>query len=203
MACIYKHTFPNGAIYIGMTDMKPEDRWLNGWGYKNCPLMFNAILKYGWDNVTHEILLDGLDIETARQIESCQIALHSVISTMLYNIQSIPAQSLAQNNTHYIEVCTEKTPKRAHAQNTPHNTPRKYLKDYIVPLTQKPYYERSVPIDVYDLTGTYITTYPSAKIASEELHVNGGDIISCCKGVKADGKRKYQAKGYIFRYSTV
>lgn len=202
MACVYKHTFPNGAIYIGITDMKPEDRWLNGWGYKTCPLMFNAILKYGWDNVKHEILLDDLDIETARQIESCQIALHSAINTILYNIQSIPAQMLAQNNAQYIDTNTIKLPKSAqHPQNT--TIKRTNLKDYIVPLTEKPYYEHSVPIDVYTLDGTFICTYPSAKIAAEELGVNHGDLISCCKGVKADGKAKYQVKGYIFRYGKV
>ena len=51
MSCVYKHIFPNGAIYIGRTSMSPEDRWLNGWGYKQNPLAFNAILKYGWDNI--------------------------------------------------------------------------------------------------------------------------------------------------------
>lgn len=26
---VYKHTAPNGKIYIGITSMKPENRWNN------------------------------------------------------------------------------------------------------------------------------------------------------------------------------
>lgn len=28
---VYKHTFPNGKVYIGMTGQEPEKRWANGW----------------------------------------------------------------------------------------------------------------------------------------------------------------------------
>jgi hypothetical protein len=54
---------------------------------------------------------------------------------------------------------------------------------------------------VYDLTGAYITTYESAKVAAQSTGVNMGDVTSCCKGVKADGKARYQCKGFIFRYA--
>ena len=102
MACVYKHTFPNGAVYIGRTNMSPEDRWLNGWGYKNCPLMFNAILRFGWENVRHEIIADNLTEEDACTIESAQITLHSESCTV-YNISGISAQYIAQENAHFID----------------------------------------------------------------------------------------------------
>jgi len=36
---IYKHTFPNGKIYIGQTKKSLLARFQNGRGYKSCPLM--------------------------------------------------------------------------------------------------------------------------------------------------------------------
>lgn len=29
MYCVYKHTSPNGKVYIGITKKKPNDRWEN------------------------------------------------------------------------------------------------------------------------------------------------------------------------------
>lgn len=74
--CVYKHTFPNGKVYIGITCQKPEKRWRSGWGYLNKkngeytqPLIAKAILKYGWENVEHEIIFDKLSKEDAEKIE--------------------------------------------------------------------------------------------------------------------------------------
>lgn len=67
---IYKHTAPNGKVYIGQTQQNPpEKRWLNGKGYP-CNIYFtNAINKYGWDNFKHEILYSKLTREEANEIE--------------------------------------------------------------------------------------------------------------------------------------
>lgn len=67
--CVYRHTAPNGKVYIGITGQNPLRRWNSGRGYKNNPHLFAAILKYGWDNFTHEILLDGLTKEEAEEHE--------------------------------------------------------------------------------------------------------------------------------------
>ena len=64
MYSLYKHTFPNGKVYIGITSQDPEKRWENGKGYLRLnksgePMqkkMYNAVKKYGWKNVLHEIL---------------------------------------------------------------------------------------------------------------------------------------------------
>ena len=67
--CIYKHTSPSGKVYIGQTGQKPEYRWDNGKGYEGCTLFFNAINKYGWNNIQHEVLFTGLDQLNADIIE--------------------------------------------------------------------------------------------------------------------------------------
>lgn len=67
--CVYKHTCPNGKVYIGITSRNPLERWKNGNGYRNNTHFFNSILKYGWDNIKHEILCDGLTREDACNAE--------------------------------------------------------------------------------------------------------------------------------------
>lgn len=66
---VYKHTFPNGKVYIGITKQKPNQRWRKGEGYKGSSSVFNAINKYGWDNIKHEILFVNLSREQAEQKE--------------------------------------------------------------------------------------------------------------------------------------
>ena len=66
---VYRHTSPNGMIYIGITKQDPQKRWANGKGYSYNTHFNNAILKYGWENFTHEILYCGLTREEACQKE--------------------------------------------------------------------------------------------------------------------------------------
>ena len=56
MYYIYCHTFPNGKRYVGITRTSPKRRWGDGRNYVTCPLVYRAIQKYGWGNVTHEII---------------------------------------------------------------------------------------------------------------------------------------------------
>lgn len=74
--CVYKHTVPNGKVYIGITGMKPERRWENGEGYRT-QIFYRAIQKYGFDNICHEILFDGLTKVEAEQKEIELIAYYN------------------------------------------------------------------------------------------------------------------------------
>ena len=62
---LYKHTTPSNKVYIGITSMKVKKRWCGGRGYRHNPHFYKAILKYGWGNIKHEILLTGLTKEKA------------------------------------------------------------------------------------------------------------------------------------------
>lgn len=65
---MYVHIFPNGKRYFGITCKSPSKRWENGAGYKkknNDSAVYNAILKYGWDNIQHIILFEELTHEDA------------------------------------------------------------------------------------------------------------------------------------------
>ncbi len=49
---VYIYTFPNGKRYVGQTSQSLKKRAKNGEGYKNSPAVYNAINKYGWENIT-------------------------------------------------------------------------------------------------------------------------------------------------------
>lgn len=69
--CVYKHTSPNGKVYIGITNKQPpEKRWYSGGsGYKRQQLFWRAIQKYGWDNFKHDILFENLTKDEACEKE--------------------------------------------------------------------------------------------------------------------------------------
>ena len=76
--CVYKHTAPNGKVYIGITHTKPKYRWgKGGYGYRSNQHFANAINKYGWENFTHEILSDGLTQEQAERKETELISFYN------------------------------------------------------------------------------------------------------------------------------
>lgn len=66
---MYRHIFPNGKVYIGYTGRKPAERWESGNGYKQQTLVYRAIQHYGWDNIIHEIVAQGLTKNEARALE--------------------------------------------------------------------------------------------------------------------------------------
>lgn len=66
---VYMHTTPSGKVYIGKTSRDSKTRWAYGKGYVHNPYFYNAIQKYGWNNIKHEILETGLSKEEAYQSE--------------------------------------------------------------------------------------------------------------------------------------
>lgn len=93
---VYEHVFiDSGKRYIGITSLKPEQRWNYGKGYRGKrngrykqPLMARATLKYNWDTeIEHNILAEGLSKEDAEQMEKDLIAKYKTNDTHFgYNI---------------------------------------------------------------------------------------------------------------------
>lgn len=88
--CVYIHTFPNGKVYVGITGDPPHRRWKSdGYGYHSQRLIYNAIKKYGWDNVEHEIVASNLTKEEACNFEMLLIrAFKSTDHRFGYNIDN-------------------------------------------------------------------------------------------------------------------
>lgn len=67
---LYIHIFPNTKCYIGITSLPIDTRWgYLGSGYKHQSYLYNAIQKYGWDNIQHIVLADHLSKEWACKLE--------------------------------------------------------------------------------------------------------------------------------------
>ena len=140
---VYRHIFPNGKCYIGITCRKEKYRWSNGYGYtgKNPdgtykqPKMANAVNKYGWDNVSHEIMFAGLSEEAAKRIEQiCIVLFRTKDDRFGYNItgggdgsfgrvmseetkrkigdKAKERLSIPENNPRYGAVLTDETKRR-------------------------------------------------------------------------------------------
>lgn len=69
---VYKHTNQiNNKSYIGITCQKPIYRWGHeGHNYQFQTKFYNAILKYGWNNFSHEILFENLTKQEALEKET-------------------------------------------------------------------------------------------------------------------------------------
>lgn len=72
--CVYIHVTPSNKKYIGITSKPTNKRWENGSGYRNNRHFYNAIQKYGWNNIQHIIVAENLDLEEATNLEIKLIA---------------------------------------------------------------------------------------------------------------------------------
>lgn len=159
--CVYKHTTPSGKVYIGIAkDVK--HRWRgNGSGYKGSTRISNAIKKYGWYNIKHEILFSNLTKEEACQKEIELIKkFRSTDPAFGYNLLSG-----GQCGLH-----SEETKAKIQKSNTGHSVSESVRKRLSV--------VRSVPVICLDTN----KVYESAKIAAEELNICHSSIGKVCSG---------------------
>lgn len=83
---IYKHTSPSGKSYIGQTNN--YNKRIKRHFYEGCTALYNAIKKYGWDNLKHEILRDNLTLEEANYWEKFYIKTHNTLYPNGYNLRT-------------------------------------------------------------------------------------------------------------------
>jgi group I intron endonuclease len=84
---VYVHTSPSGKRYVGITSQSAEERWRKGKGYKDNQPFFKAIKKYGWENITHEIVAENINYDEAATLEKFLIAMYRTTNKKYgYNI---------------------------------------------------------------------------------------------------------------------
>lgn len=79
----------NGKMYFGITKNTISQRYHGSHGYVGCPIFYNAIKKYGWDNFIHLALYEHFTRQEAELAEI--IFIHTFDTTNPergYNIQS-------------------------------------------------------------------------------------------------------------------
>ena len=224
--CVYMHIFPNNKKYIGITCQKLEYRWgKNGAGYKprntRSSKIWNAIQKYGWNNVRHEILYENLSKEDACVKERELIAYYQTRNDEYgYNImfggdiQAIPdevKQKISQSRKgknygyigenapmygkHHSDETKEKIKQAMSGENNPFYG-KKHSDDMKKKEVVKHLHE-SKPVDQYDKNGDLINSYVSIHDASRKTGIRRCCIVDALKGVQQT------AGGYIWKPSTV
>lgn len=201
---VYKHTCPNGKVYIGITSQKVESRWNYGHGY-DLQLFGRAIKKYGWENIRHEVLFDGLTLEEANEAEKQAIEEYNSMNKAYgYNCTQGGDGCLG----HEVTIATREKMRRSAKRTWSNPEVRERLLEHLHELNSSrrgtKMCEETVrkrtkalmkPVSKYTKDGEYIETYESATEAARAMGVECNSlIITCCKG------KKKTAYGFIWKY---
>lgn len=190
---VYIHTTPSGKVYIGITSNVPEYRWNNGKGYKTSSCFYNAIKKYGWENIKHEILYSGLTKEEAEKKEILLIKLYRADDRHYgYNLMSGGHASSKHSEE------TKAKLSKAHSGKNNWNYGRKHTPEECMRISENRTYKRgnehpsAKAIMQFDRNGNLIKEWGSIADAGREY--NRTSIKDCLKG-------KYKIGcGYVWKY---
>ena len=189
---VYKHTFPNNKVYIGITRQEPEKRWKNGLGYNaHQPIMKRAIKKYGWQNIKHEILFENLTKEQACKKEIELITLYDSTNKQKgYNVSQGGEGTIGVKPT----IESKEKNRIAHLGKKASLETRKKISEaqkgkHINGKLSKPV------LQIKKDTNEIITEFPSTIEVQRQLGISQSHISDCCKGKrKTCGGFKWQYK---------
>lgn len=178
---VYMHIFPNNKKYIGITKRKPRERWRYGHGYRNQQLIWNAIKKYGWDNIKHKIIKAQLTLAEANKLEQELINKYKTTDVLYgYNIRE--GGKVAAGWHH-----SEKTKQLLRKKNKGKN---KGIKAGPIPyIPRSTYYQ-------YNLQGKLIAKYIGLKDASKKSGISEGMIVD-----NANNHSRVCSNKYVFSTS--
>ena len=210
---VYKHTCPNGKVYIGITSKSTRERWRNGKGYAKNPLFYKAINKYGWENIKHEIVATGLSRGDACVLEKMLINSYKSNDRRFgYNLTSggergakwseDSRKKLSKTNTgRKFSESTKKKMRENHYDCTGANNPnfgKKWTSEQIANRQAHREYSRgaenksSKPIIQKTIDGEFVKRWPSIREAGKVHNITG--IKNCLNG-------KYkQSHGFVWEY---
>ena len=206
---VYKHTTPSNKVYIGITCKSAKTRWRNGAGYITNEHFYNAIKKYGWDNIKHEILYKNLTKKEACEKEIELIKKYkSTNNDYGYNnstggeygssgrILSKESKKKISDKLKGIKRTKEQCENISEALiGLKHSEQQKRkIKQANIGKHKGSLNGRSRAVSQYNLNGDYIQTFDYTRKASEELNICRQSIIKCCKGIYN------QAGGYKWKY---
>lgn len=206
---VYIHKFPNKKVYIGITGKDAKLRWGRGSGYSYNKRMFNAILKYGWDNIEHIILYDNLTKEEAEKKEVQLINEYKSNNQQFgYNIQNggNATGKMAESSKEKIRIARIgkkqsdefcQMMKNIHKGNKYHlnkkATEETRLKMALSHMGAKAYNAKK--INQFTLSGDFVKKWDCIMDIQRELGFLNNAIVQCLKGKT---KKSYN---YIWRYA--
>lgn len=158
MYTVYKHTTPSNKFYFGITNSTNlNKRWANGLGYRTQKVFFRAIVKYGWDNIKHEVVKDNLSLDEAKSLEIFLIEKYRTdVSKFGHNSNGYNMTSGGDN-----------IPSIFYQEDD----------NYKKTMDEKVYSKTRISVDCYDFVSRkYLKTYKSLGEAASELKINKNDI---------------------------
>ena len=181
--CVYKHTSPSGKVYIGVTSVVPEKRWENGFGYRYNTHFWRAIVKYGWENFEHEIVVNGLTKDQAYRLEKELIsAYRSTDPDFGYNItEGGLGGSCGTKDSLETRKRKSESAKIAWEKRTRTNVPRRL---------RPRYGHKKMPVMQKTPDGVPVKLWSSMCEIERELGIPTGWISECCRG------KRLTVKGY-------
>lgn len=176
---IYKYTFPNGMVYIGMTKNSVQER--RDCGYQHNKKLKEAIAKYGWKNVNTDILADELTEYDAYEMEKYFIKKYDACCEGKgYNI------SFGGKGTYAGLKHTDEFKKKISAMMTG----RKVSSQTIERLKTS---NAKYPICKCDESGKVIAKFISAREAARSVNGYTSNIVRACKS-----NRPYKGFNWTF-----
>lgn len=186
---VYMHTTPNEKKYIGVTSVEPKKRWgPNGCRYKGM-VFYNAIEKYGWDNIKHEILFEGLTQDEASQKEIEMIDFYkSNVFEHGYNISpgGLNDRRITSPETKQ-KMSENRQGVNAHGWGySPSEMARKMISNKIKGIKrskdskEKMAKKKKKPVYQYNKDGILLHEWESAKQVCDIKGYNHGNIGSVC-----------------------
>ena len=214
---VYIHLFPNGKRYVGLTEREVNQRWRNGKAYKGQKVVYNAILKYGWDNISHQVFECDTEAEM-KYLERYLIRFYNTTDHQYgYNVSSggeyahsgVPSKYRKPVDQYDKQGNFIKTWESLTAVEKELNYDISSIINCIKKRRKTAYnyywvYSGEVPeintyrthrkVRQYDLNGNFIAEYKNATEAAKGLGRSKTPIIDCCN------KKCKTALGFIFVY---
>lgn len=202
---LYMHIFPNDKKYIGITKRTTNERWMNGYGYKRQKIIYNAINKYGWNNVKHIILLNNLSFEDACKKEIEYIKKYNTNNIKFGYNSSTGGEKSALGFRHSNEAKEKIKTNNAKYWKNKHrgsnfmskiakgNKNRKG-KTHSENSKQLNREKHSIKVLQYDLNDNFIKEWNSIKEAELFYNLSKGSISKVCK------KKRITTGGYKWKY---
>ena len=185
---LYLHTTPNGKRYYGITKQNPKKRWLSGHGYRNNQYFWRAITKYGWNNITHEVLCDGLTEHEAQELEQYMIQWYDTANRKYgYNLSKGGESS---SGYHHTEETKQKMSESMKGKYCGENNPMYGVHRY----------GKNNPAANSIICLTTKRIFFTTKEAGEYYNIDRSHIVNCCKGKRKSAGKLPDGTKLVWKY---